>query len=118
MTGAAAEKGPRPLEKQHLRNFGKTTRDILRLNIVSNVRTVGIVADDKNRNTPMHRRIYKNPPIQEALCEFYFSPFQSWDPERMARIYRRIKGIYDGQPTQELVPQTIISEDGNLNQIT
>ena len=25
------------------------------------------------------RRRYRNPPIEEALCEFYFDPSEEWD---------------------------------------
>ena len=28
----------------------------------------------------MARRKYRNPPIEETLCEFRFAPSQEWDP--------------------------------------
>jgi hypothetical protein len=28
----------------------------------------------------MERRKYRNPPIEEAHCEFCFAPSQEWDP--------------------------------------
>lgn len=38
------------------------------------------------------RRRYRNPPIEEALCEFYFDPSEEWDltiPGKLRSFYRK-----------------------------
>lgn len=49
----------------------------------------------------MARRQYKNPPIQEALCEFRFVPGQEWDVTVVGKLHDRVKEQYDGKTTQQ-----------------
>lgn len=48
--------------------------------------------------------LYKKPPIDEALCDFQFSPGVEWDPTMPGRIHERLKTIYNEKPrSQQLV---------------
>ena len=60
----------------------------------------------------MSRRVYKNPPIQEAVCEFFFSQHPAYDPMRIGRFYERIRDLFDGPPKSEAVQQTGIGVSG------
>ena|SRR5215207_7513665 len=40
------------------------------------------------------RRIYKDPPIIEALCEFQFVPSQPWDLTIPGLFYREVKSEF------------------------
>jgi uncharacterized protein (TIGR04255 family) len=40
------------------------------------------------------RRIYKNPPILEALCEFQFEPSQPWDMTIPGLFYREVESEF------------------------
>jgi uncharacterized protein (TIGR04255 family) len=40
------------------------------------------------------RRIYKDPPIVEALCEFQFVPSQPWDLTVLGLFYREVKSEF------------------------
>jgi uncharacterized protein (TIGR04255 family) len=48
------------------------------------------------------RRQYRNPPIQEALCEIQFSSNADWDPTIPGRLYERLRDSYSGAPRQQL----------------
>ena len=48
---------------------------------------------------PRHR--YKNPPIQEALCEFRFKPNQEWDLTIPGRLHVKLSGEYSGKPQEQ-----------------
>ncbi len=49
-----------------------------------------------------HRR-YRNPPIEEALCEFRFRPGQDWDLTLPGRLHDEIRDAYPGKPRQQNV---------------
>ncbi len=40
------------------------------------------------------RRVYENPPIIEALCEFYFGSDQQWDWTIPGLIYAEVKSEF------------------------
>ncbi len=44
---------------------------------------------------------YKNPPIDEAVCEFRFAPGSDWNPMIQARFLSRIESSYDGKSREE-----------------
>jgi len=47
---------------------------------------------------------YKKPPIDEALCDFQFSPGSEWDPTMPGRIHEKLKSFYNEKPrSQQLV---------------
>lgn len=49
------------------------------------------------------RRVYRNPPIIEALCEFRFSPSEAgWNPTFPVRIFDELSDDYPGTPVQHL----------------
>jgi len=41
----------------------------------------------------MERCKYRNPPIEEALCEFRFVPSQDWDPTVPGRFHKKIPPV-------------------------
>ena len=47
------------------------------------------------------RRRYKNPPIEEALCEFRFEPSQEWDLTIPGRLHVQLSKDYSGKPQQQ-----------------
>jgi uncharacterized protein (TIGR04255 family) len=48
----------------------------------------------------MERRVYKQPPIEEALCEFRFASDAEWDPILPLVFHEQIKESYPGKPIQ------------------
>ena len=50
----------------------------------------------------MIRRVYENPPIQEALCELRFASPGSWGLEAPARLHALLKSSYPGEPRQQV----------------
>ena len=51
----------------------------------------------------MERRKYRNPPIEEALCEFRFAPSQDWDPTVPGRFHEKIRKRYPAKPREQRV---------------
>jgi uncharacterized protein (TIGR04255 family) len=49
----------------------------------------------------MERRQYRNPPIEEALCELRFEPGAEWDVAVIGRFRERIKALYAGKPREQ-----------------
>ena len=49
----------------------------------------------------MARRQYKNPPIEEAVCEIRFAAGAEWNLTFPSRFYERIKDQYPGKPRQQ-----------------
>jgi len=49
----------------------------------------------------MARRQYKNPPIEEAVCEIRFAAGPEWDLTFPSRFYESIKDQYPGKPRQQ-----------------
>ena len=66
-----------------------------------------------------NHRIYQNPPIEEALCEFRFNPNQAWDLTIPGKIHIKLHLEYGGKPQEqnvvgiELTPQA--GQVPNLN---
>lgn len=52
-------------------------------------------------------RRYRNPPIEEAICEFRFEPNRKWDLTIPGKFHNQIAG-YDGQPKALKVFETTI----------
>lgn len=48
----------------------------------------------------MSSRQYKNPPIEEALCEFIFTPTEEWNLTLPGKLQMAIKDEYSGSPRQ------------------
>jgi uncharacterized protein (TIGR04255 family) len=52
----------------------------------------------------MGPRKYRNPPIEEAICDFQFAPGLDWDPTLPGRMYGELKETYGEKPRlQQLV---------------
>lgn len=48
----------------------------------------------------MTRRVYRNPPIEEALCEFRFASSEEWDPTLSVKFHEKVKKTYSGKPQE------------------
>lgn len=46
-------------------------------------------------------RSYKNPPIEEALCELRFTPGQDWDFTIPSKLHTELGDDYDGRPQEQ-----------------
>jgi uncharacterized protein (TIGR04255 family) len=44
---------------------------------------------------------YKNPPIEEAICDIQFAPGTDWDPTVPGRLFEKLKGTYNEKPRQQ-----------------
>jgi len=51
----------------------------------------------------MERRKYRNPPIEEAVCDIQFAPAADWDPTMPGRLYEKLKEIYNEKPRPQQV---------------
>jgi uncharacterized protein (TIGR04255 family) len=49
------------------------------------------------------RRTYKNPPIEEALCEFHFVPGTEWDMGIPFLFRERVRSVYPGKSREHSV---------------
>ena len=47
------------------------------------------------------RRLYKNPPIEEALCEVRFQSQKDWDPTIPGKLHSLLSEDYSGTPEQQ-----------------
>lgn len=52
------------------------------------------------------RKQYKNPPIQEALCEIGFVPSRPWNFTIPGKLHSSVQSTYDGEPQQQNVIET------------
>ena len=50
-------------------------------------------------------RRYKNPPIEEALCEFRFAPGPDWDPTVPGKLQTVLGDEYSGKPREQRAVQ-------------
>jgi len=61
----------------------------------------------------MHqRRRYKNPPIEEAICEFRFSPGQDWDLTIPGKLHTELSDEYAGKPRQQKLVEVGLETQG------
>lgn len=51
------------------------------------------------------RRRYKNPPIEEAICEFHFIPGQEWNFTIPGKLHTELSNEYAGRPQEQKVVQ-------------
>ena len=59
------------------------------------------------------RHSYKNPPIEEALCEFRFVPGQDWDFTIPGKVHTELGDDYTGRPQQQKVVAVEIKGGGD-----
>lgn len=50
---------------------------------------------------PPGRRRYRNPPIDEAVCEFHFGPGPDWDLTIPGKLHSVLASEYDGKPSSQ-----------------
>ncbi len=62
------------------------------------------------------RRIYENPPIVEAICEFQFEPSQTWDWTIPGLIYAEVKTEFPKKRQQNVVHLELSSEKKEITQ--
>lgn len=48
------------------------------------------------------RRVYENPPIQEALCEIRFAKPAPWGLDVPPALHQLVRGQYPGEPRQQI----------------
>lgn len=57
------------------------------------------VSDDEP--DPLRRRVYKNPPVIEALCRLQWSAPIRWDPMTPGQVNERVRGEYPAEPKMQ-----------------
>lgn len=66
----------------------------------------------------MQRRRYKNPPIEEALCEFRFHPDQEWNLTIPGRLHGELADEYSGKPQEQKVANiTLNAQEGQRDSV-
>jgi uncharacterized protein (TIGR04255 family) len=63
----------------------------------------------------MERRQYRNPPIEEAVCEFRFDSGSEWDITVPGLFYEKIKDQYRGKPHQQNSIEAELEAQPNLS---
>lgn len=59
------------------------------------------------------RRRYRNPPIEEALCELYFDPSEEWELTIPGKLHTALRNEYSGKPRHQNVVQVGLTvQDG------
>lgn len=61
-------------------------------------------------------RIYENPPLIEAVCEFRFEPSQPWDWTIPGLVYDKVKSEYPKKRQQNIVEVELRAEQEELAQ--
>lgn len=61
-------------------------------------------------------RLYRNPPIIEALCEFRFEPSQLWDWTIIGLVYDRIKDEFPERKQQNNIQVAIRAQEAEITQ--
>jgi len=56
----------------------------------------------KRKKKALMRKIYKNPPLIEALCEFYFAPEISQDFDSIVNLLYHIEDALEACITDQL----------------
>lgn len=54
-----------------------------------------------NTGSSRGRRRYRNPPIDEAVCEFHFRPGPDWDLTIPGKLHSALAAEYDGKPRNQ-----------------
>ncbi|MCS7266118.1 MAG: TIGR04255 family protein [Armatimonadetes bacterium] len=75
----------------------------------SKKQTVGI-------GVAMMGRLYRNPPIIEAVCEFRFEPSQTWDWTVIGLVYDRIKDEFPLKRQRNEIQLAIHSQGADIMQ--
>ena len=63
-------------------------------------------------------RRYKNPPIEEALCEFHFDPGEGWDLTIPGKLQTEFGDEYSGKPREQRAVQVGLDfQDGKTSNL-
>ncbi len=55
-----------------------------------------------------HRRVYRNPPVEEAICQLRFSQPLRWTVTTPGELYARLREFYPAEPQQQAMVQANI----------
>lgn len=58
------------------------------------------------------RRRYRNPPIEEAACEFRFHPGRDWDLTIPGKLHTELADAYPGPPRDQKVLEVTVTPPG------
>ena len=58
------------------------------------------------------RRRYRNPPIEEALCEFRFLPGREWDLTIPGKLHVILGKEYNGKPQEKTLVDVALNAEG------
>lgn len=58
------------------------------------------------------RRRYRNPPIEEAVCEFRFRPGRDWDLTIPGKLHTQLASEYPGPPREQRTTELTVEGDG------
>ena len=61
---------------------------------------------------PPERHHYKNPPIEEALCELHFKPGRDWDLTIPGKLQAEFGSEYSGKPREQKAVQVELQVQG------
>ncbi len=65
------------------------------------------------------RRRYRNPPVEEALCEFRFDPSQEWDLTIPGKLQAALGDAYTGKPRHQMGMQALFqAQSGGATNLT
>ena len=53
----------------------------------------------------MSKKSYKNPPIEEAICQFTFAEHLPWNSETPRHLFEKVRDRYPAMPTQQQILQ-------------
>src|SRR5712692_6393770 len=62
-------------------------------------------------------RVYKFPPIREAVCEFRFEPSQPWDSTVLGLVYEKIKEEFPKKRQPSSLQVSVRTEAGEAENI-
>lgn len=60
----------------------------------------------------IQRRHYKNPPVEEAICEFRFKPREDWDLTIPGKLQMELGDSYSGKPREQKTAQVGLDFQG------
>ena len=64
----------------------------------------------------MERKKYHNPPVEEAICEFHFSPGADWDYAFHINFLEQLRGEYSGKVRRQQVMEAGLQVGGDQHE--
>ncbi len=65
----------------------------------------------------MSKQSYKNPPIEEAICQFTFAEHLPWNSDTPRHLFEKVRGRYPAMPTQQQILQANIAPGANSERL-